>query len=306
MILAVNPNLALDRVVVTDYVPRSTLRPRRSLVWPGGSGTHAALVARQLGAQVLVVGFAGGHIGALLRDVLREHRLPAETVAIAAETRETFSLLDAHDGNLCDVAEAGPAVGADEAAELLQVVLRHLDAARLLLLAGSLPPGCPPSLYADLIAAAGSRQIPVVADLAGDALLEAVRRGVWLVKPSLDELRELRESTGEGDVLDLAHAWHQRGVANVCVSLGAGGALWVSAHGTYRLEAPPEPAFNSIGCGDAMVGAIAAWYLSSGSAEEALRAGVAAATANLRYDAPGFCTRDDIDRLLPDIRMRPL
>jgi 1-phosphofructokinase family hexose kinase len=290
---------------VTNFVPRSTLRPLRSYLWPGGSGTHAALVAEMLGQETLLVGFSGGHTGARLREVLAEHHLHADLIQIADETRETFSLLDIGDGNVCDVAEAGPAVSADEVGRLAALAHQRLVQTRLLLLAGSLPPGCPRSFYTDLLHAARERGIPVLADLAGEPLRDAVQRGVWMVKPSLDELREIVGPVSDAEALALACAWHQRGVENVCISLGARGVWWVSPSGAYRLTVPAGPAYNTIGCGDAMVGAVAARFLQSGSVREAMRAGVAAATANLTYDAPGYCTRADLERLLPSVSLVP-
>ena len=85
----------------------------------------------------------------------------------------------------------------------------------------------------------------------------------------------------------------------MCVSLAEHGLLWVSDEAPDHLAAPAVAAFNSIGCGDTLVGATAATYERVGDVATALRAGVAAATANLGHDAPGHCEPHEVDALAP-------
>jgi fructose-1-phosphate kinase PfkB-like protein len=128
---------------------------------------------------------------------------------------------------------------------------------------------------------------------------------VFLLKASLEELARdglLGADATAAVVLDRASQWLTAGVSNVCVSLGSAGLVWMSADGIALLAAEPVTPFNTIGCGDALVGAVAAALDSGRSVGDALVTGVAAATANLAYDAPGHCTMDDVSRLSPSVR----
>ncbi|MBA2469195.1 MAG: hexose kinase [Chloroflexia bacterium] len=301
----VNPNPAVDRVAVVDYREGASLRPVRFSLWAGGSGVHAAYVARLLGADVLVQGFAGGHSGARFRELLAGQGLAADLVTIEGETRGTYSLLDRERGDLCNVVEPGPTVTSTDEQALEERVLGRLADASLIIVSGSVPPGCSVDFPARIVAAAHRAGVPCIADLAGDALLAAIPNRPWLVKPSRVEVGELlgSEAVKPDAIVSLAMQWLRAGVANVCVSLDAEGLLWVSDEGIRHLRAPRVPAFNSIGCGDTLVGALAARYVQTSDLAGALRAGVAAAAANIAYDAPCYCTPDDIERLLPEVQI---
>jgi tagatose 6-phosphate kinase len=129
-----------------------------------------------------------------------------------------------------------------------------------------------------------------------------------MIKPSLEELEtELGRRADAAELLERGEAWLAAGVQHVCISLGSGGVLWLSTAGTnlVTIHAPTVP-YNSIGCGDTLVGATGAAYLAAHDTEAALRYGVAAATANLRYDQPGHCTTDDVRNLLPATHIDPI
>lgn len=306
MILVVNPNPAVDRVAVVDFQEKAALRPIRFSLWAGGSGVHAAYVAHLLGADVLVQGVAGGHSGARFRKLLQAQGLRAELVDIQGETRGTYSLLDAERGEICNVPEPGPFITPAEEHALEQLVLARLPEAEMLIVSGSVPPGCSRDLPARLVAAADASGVPCIADLAGDVLRAALPTRPWLIKPSRDEFAEI-VATSELDldtIVSLAGEWVRAGVANVCASLGAQGLLWISRAGAWHIAAPQVTPYNTIGCGDTLVGAVAATYTQTHDLAAALRGGVAAAAANIAYDAPGFSTAADIERLLPRTAMQ--
>ena len=308
MILVVNPNPALDRVSVVRFRERSTLRPIRFSLWPGGSGTHAGHVAHLLGAEVVVQAFAGGHTGELFREQVERAGLRAELTPIAAETRETYSLLDVDRGNICDIAERGADVTAADAQAFEARALARIADAELMIISGTVPPGCSPEVPVRLIAAARAAGVPCIADLAGDLLLSAIPARPWLIKPSRPEVADI---LGKGEVelanaLQLARTWLAEGVDNVCISLDASGLLWVSSGEVVQLIPPSVPVFNTIGSGDTLVGAMAATYARTHDLEASLRAGVAGAAANLSYDAPGYCTPADVERLSGQVRVTRL
>ncbi len=308
MILVVNPNPAVDRVAVVAYREGASLRPVRFSLWAGGSGVHAAYVAHLLGGEVLVQGFAGGHSGARFRELLAAQGIAADLVEIAGETRGTYSLLDRERGDLCNVVEPGPAVTGAEERALEVRVLRRLADADLMIVSGSVPPGCSIDLPARLVTAAYRAGVPCIADLAGEALLTAIPNRPWLIKPSRVEIGELlgSETVNIDIILPLAMEWLAAGVSNVCVSLDAEGLLWSSGKGVRHIQAPRVPSYNSIGCGDTLVGALAARYVQTPDLAGALQTGVAAAAANVAYDAPGYCTPEDVERLLRHVLMREL
>jgi fructose-1-phosphate kinase PfkB-like protein len=73
----------------------------------------------------------------------------------------------------------------------------------------------------------------------------------------------------------------------VWLSLGADGSLLSTRDGTWRLTPPPSRAIvNAVGCGDALVGGLAAGLVRGLDLLEAARLGTAAATDKLAWLHP--------------------
>jgi 6-phosphofructokinase 2 len=120
-----------------------------------------------------------------------------------------------------------------------------------------------------------------------------------VLKPSV---RELRECVGmpletETEQLAAAHGLIDRGVAQaVVVSLGPGGALLATSRDSLRIPAISVHAVSGVGAGDAMVAAITVGLSRAWPLSEAVRFGVAAATAKLLTPGTSPCTRAEVER----------
>lgn len=299
-VLCVNPNPAVDRVAVVRFARGGTLRPIRSFEWPGGSGVHAAHVARQLGASVEVLAPVGGDYGQRFTELAKTHSIGVHAIANTAETRGTFTVLDVDEGNVCDIAELGGIAdpGVDEA--LFAQFERLVEDAGVCVLSGSLLENLPVDMYARMVRASYAKGVPAIVDATGEALLAVTNAPVFLLKASLEELARdnvLRSGLPAQAVLDRAREWVASGVTNVCLSLGSAGLIWVSSDGVALLASGQVKPYNTVGCGDALIGAVAASINAGQSLMESLVKGVAAATANLAYDQPGHCTQADVLRL---------
>lgn len=303
-VLSVNPNPAIDRIAVVDFARGGTLKPIRTFEWPGGSGVHAAHVAQQLGARSEVLTIIGGDYGQRFVKLAQSHGLVVHSVENSAETRSTFTLLDVHDGNICDVAEYGGVADEGVAQELIRNFESLVRDSNVCVMSGSLLAGLPDHTYARMVEIANNMGVPTIVDATGQALLAVARTRVFLLKASLEELCRdgvMDAGVTAESVVNRASEWVASGVANVCVSLGSSGLLWVSSTGFALLAAESVKPYNTVGCGDAFVGAIAASVDSGATPADCLARGVAAATANLAYDAPGHCTLDDVNRLVQSV-----
>ncbi len=169
------------------------------------------------------------------------------------------------------------------------MVERCAAGADFVVASGSLPPGVGSDFYqilADIVAAQGVRMI---LDTSG-AALRAIGRGVFLIKPSVRELAQLvgRALPGRAEQVAAARELVTAGVAEVViVSLGAEGALMVTADRSRWFAPIPVPVRSGIGAGDAMVGGITVGLTRCCGLEDAVRLGIAAATAALTTSGTG-------------------
>ncbi len=190
VIAALNP--ALD---VTHHVPgvdwSGVNRAAQVRARPGGKGLNVARTLRALGADVRVVGLAGGAAGAAVAAGLAAAAVPARFVPVSGETRRTFTVVDSERGGAALFNEPGPRVSAEEYGRFLDCYRDALAGARAVVLSGSLPPGLPVGAYAELGGLAAEAGVPVVLDAHGAALAAGAASRPAIVKPNLAELELL-------------------------------------------------------------------------------------------------------------------
>ena len=64
----------------------------------GGGGINVSRVIQRLGGETIACGFAGGHTGAALRDLLDREGVPHRLVEVKDATRINVTILDEADG----------------------------------------------------------------------------------------------------------------------------------------------------------------------------------------------------------------
>ncbi len=309
-LLAVNPNPALDRMeVVQGFALGEPLRAIDTVIYPGGSGVHAALVASQLGAPaVRVVAPVGGPAGAHWRSMLEKQGVLVTVVEIAGETRTNVSIVDAERGAQVELIEAGPGLTEANVQALLAAALTWVQAGTVVIIGGSLPPGLDAGAIGTLIAAVHERGGTAICDVAGSTLDQALRQQADWIKVNAFEF-----ATGVGVAAnDPAAIWRElrrltAPRSHVVVSLGRWGTLMKTpAQPIVYLEPLAARPFNPIGSGDAMVGAIAAGVLRGLAPASIMAQAVAAATDNMAYVEAGRVSPHSVAILAKRVKARPV
>jgi 1-phosphofructokinase family hexose kinase len=291
-IVFVAANPSIDRLYEVDHLTVGDIhRPDRAMAVAGGKGLNAARAALTLGASVTAVGIVGGEAGDWILERLDAIGLDARMARSAAETRTCVSILDRSSGSLTEVYERGERLepAAWEALEaILTLELDRGDVAAVAL-SGSLPPGAPPDGYGRLARMAAARSVRVVADTSGSSLAAVLGEHPEVVKMNA---AEAAETTG----LTVADAWsaaaagrvlRERGAGSAIVTLGAGGAVLVSATDAVHLVPPDVRGIYPVGSGDAFLAGLAVGLTSGMTLLEAARLGVAAGTANAELPGAG-------------------
>jgi 6-phosphofructokinase 2 len=300
-ILAVSLNPSIDVSAVTEKVTvEHKLRCAEVRRDPGGGAINVARVLARFGAECVALYAAGGVLGLLLRSLLDAEGVAGVPFEIAAETRESFTVLESSSGREFRFVLPGPELEAAEWQGLLDQVSAFEPAPAYLVASGSLPPGVPEDFYARLARLARGRGSRMVLDASGPALAAALEEGVHLVKPNLRELRELTGEplAGEEDWRRAALALVASGKAQtVALSLGHRGALLAAKEMTLRAPALPVKIASTVGAGDSFLAAML-WRLAAGAGlEEAFRYGVAGGTAALLAPGTSLAQEADTERL---------
>jgi 1-phosphofructokinase family hexose kinase len=310
-------NSALDTIAETSAIRAGeVIRLSSVTAYPGGKGVHVAQTCGTLGEAVRLVGLIDEGNRALFERVLSERAVTFRGVKMAGRLRTCYAIRDAG-GQITELLESGPPIEPDTITQLEHAFLDACEVASagvaVGVLSGSLPSGAPSSLYASLIARLRDRvpHVIVIVDTSGPALEEALASGPAVVKPNRDEAARLigRELSTMDDAMHAVREIARRGCRVAIVSLGAEGAAVCWDGRLARIDVPVQAAAidgasaAAVGSGDCFVGGLAVALARSEAADDALRLAAACGAANVLTREPGWCRRDDVERLIGEVRI---
>lgn len=305
-ILTITLNPSVDKSTsVASLQPDKKLRCAAPILEPGGGGINVARVLHRFGDNVLPVFFAGGPCGDQFIGLLKAEGLPVSPVGIAGATRENLHLTEEASGRQYRLVMPGPEISADERQAILSVIAGQAKGAGFMVLSGSNPEGIPAAFLEQLAEIARQEKTLLVADISGEGLKQILKAGVYLIKPNLGELARLtgKEELSEAEAIAASREIIAAGGSEiVVVSMGAAGAIMVSAQQVEKIQAPVVKKLSTVGAGDSMVAGIV-HALSRGSDHpDAVRFGIACGTAATMRAGTGLCRKTDAEHLYQLLR----
>ncbi|GAB7551649.1 1-phosphofructokinase [Novosphingobium sp. 11B] len=308
-ILTVTFNPAIDQTVTLDrLVPGEVHRARSVRQNAGGKGVNVASCLADWGEDVSAYGLLGSDNAASFDALFAVKGIEDRFIRIAGTTRVNLKLVDP--AGTTDINLDGIAVDPGRAEMVAATIC---DAARegdLVVLAGSLPPGCPPDTYAALTARLRAIGCRVVLDTSGLPMKCALESAQppHVVKPNRDELSQLlaRPLPDMVALLEAARTLRDGGVALVVVSMGADGALFVSDEGALTARLAIGEVASTVGAGDAMVAGITAALAEEASLERTARLATAFAVAKLGMAGPNLPALASVHALAEEVIVTPI
>ena len=300
-IICVTPNAALDRtLVVPDFAVGHISRIRQGIAVPGGKGLNVARAIRILGGEPLAMGLLGGHTGRTVAALAAEEGYRAEWTWHQGETR-TCTIIAPPDGRSTVINESGQIQAADWA-RLVDDICRvtEREQASMVCFCGSLPLGAPSHAPTDAIERLKAMGRQVWIDSSGAALENAIAARPYAIKVNRDEIAaalDLKMDTDE-DLVSAAKGLIAAGLDAAVISMGAAGALLVSADVSVKAMPPPIQVIDPIASGDCLHAGLLTALAAGNGFVEAVRAGVAAGTVNARYAGGAQFTYQHYEQIL--------
>lgn len=303
LLVTVTPNPSVDRTLVLPArLDRGGVhRVERTTSQAGGKGVNIARAAASAGVPTVAVLPARAD-EPFVRDLERAG-IPCHPCPPAGDIRVNLTLTEP-DGTTTKINAPGSTVDRAHLDALADAVVARARGAAWLVLAGSLPPGAPDGFYADLLLRL--RGLAPVAVDTSEGPLAAVVAGLdaaapRLVKPNAEELASVTGADVEKLEADPAlvarHASGlvDRGVEQVLVTLGAGGAVLVDRRGAWHAAAPPTTVVSTVGAGDSSLFGFLLGSLRDQGPPECLATAVAYGSAAAALPGTGIPAPHQVD-----------
>jgi 1-phosphofructokinase len=276
-------------------------------VHAGGQGVWVARMGEVLGASPVLCGTIGGETGKALAPLLEE--LPFELRLVGTAAASGCYVIDRRSGERLPVATAwSAALSRHELDDLFSLTVSIAMASDVLVVTNPLPgDALPPDFYRNLVADVRSTGTPVLVDLSPPRLDAALPSGPDLVK--LNDWELAQYVMGPVDTAEERSAAVARlfdaGARSVIVTRGGESAYATDSNGiTYSLTPPRFDLGSPEGCGDSMMGGIAASWAAGEPWLRCLTVGMAAGAANFLRHGLGTGVREMVEQLEPKIEIR--
>ena len=297
MIASVCLNPSIDRTLYLDTLTLGgTNHVQRVIDNPGGKGINTAIACSRLGIEASLYGFLYDENPEAIASVLEKEGVHVKCDMRKGKARLNIKLRIDSRKDITEVNLPGAFVPQDEIDAVVDKVIEASRGLHMLLLTGSLPPGCSPDFYARI--AAGSKA-PVILDTTGESLRLGIRSGkIHLIKPNLFELEGItgRKLYSLDDVKGAAIECTRMGVKYVVVSLGEYGAIITNGVECYHCPAIPVTVGSTVGAGDCMVAGITySFTQTNDDLPTTLRRAVAAGTAGTITEGTDLLYMDDFN-----------
>lgn len=273
----------------------------------GGQGVWVARTAGSLGVDPVLCGFLGGESGALLRPLL--DRLPGELRLVETVSESGCLVTDRRRGTLETIAMTlSEPPSRHELDALFSVACVEAIACGTLVVANPLPAeALPLELYGNLVADARANGCRTLVDLSSPRLDSALDGKPDLVKINDWELAAYvcGPVSEPGQLLAAAERLRAAGAGSVIITRGKEPAFVLHEQRAWLVVPPRFERGYREGCGDTMMGALAAAWAQGETFERAVVVGAAAGAAAFLRHGLGSVTREVVEDLLPSVTVEP-
>jgi len=253
-------------------------------------------------------GLVGGESGVLLRGLLQ--RLGGEQRLVSTASASGCYVTDRRSGErallTCTLSDPP---SRHELDELFSITCAEAIGDGWLVVTNPMPgEALPLEVYRDLVADARASGCRTLVDLSTPRLESALRSEPDLVKVNDWELAEFvcGPVSEPSQLRAAAQRLCDEGAQAVIVTRGELPALVLAGELAWQLTPPRLTRGFREGCGDAMLGALAATWAQGESLERALVVGAAAGAANFLRHGLGSASREVVQRLVDTVVLEPL
>lgn len=284
MIYTVTLNPAIDKTVVIENFSAGMVNRVTSVREDaGGKGINVSKCLKKLGQDSVAAMILAGDTGRRLEKMLGVLEIPVLPVWAAGENRTNLKIIDPVKKENTDINEPGPVVTQELLQNLREALREQVKQGDILVLSGSLPAGVDRSLYEQWTAYFREKGVCVYLDADGEPMRSGMKSLPYLIKPNNDELAALmgKPALPQEEMIAEGKRLLGTGIAEIVISLGGDGALFISADGCWKAEGLDVPVKSTVGAGDSVVAAMAFGQVRNLPREAKIKLAVAMGAASV-------------------------
>jgi 6-phosphofructokinase 2 len=304
-IITITLNPAIDKTTCTEKIaPEKKLRCVHPTYEPGGGGINVSRALEHLGCQSLAMYFAGGFNGNFFKKLLTKENIKSVVVPVKTNIRTNIIIVEKTTGLQYRFGmESGAVMQKDWKAFLKK--LEQQEGFEYVVASGSLPEGVPLDFFGRVASIVKNKNAKLIVDTSGEALKEAVKVGVFLLKPNIGELSNLygKENLEQSEIITAAKSIINNGGCEIMViSMGKDGAILVTKDENYHLTAPEVVVKSTVGAGDSMVAGMVLAVSKGWPMKDVLRYGIACGTAATINSGTALCKKEDVECIFKELK----
>ncbi|MHA2937525.1 1-phosphofructokinase [Vibrio sp. RC27] len=264
-VVTITLNPALDLTGHLDALNiGSVSQVNKGSLHAAGKGVNVAKVLSDLGAEVTVTGFLGAKNQDLFEELFTDLGANDEFIRVESSTRINVKLVE-ENGNVSDINFPGFTVDQSAISQFEVVLKKLMQNHDYFVFSGSLPIGISAEQSAQWITLLQQNGKRVLFDSSGEALTKGLEAKPWLIKPNDEELSHYigHHLSSQNQCIEAAEVLSDKGIANIVVSMGAEGVLWLENTQWYQAKPPQMNVISTVGAGDTLVAGFCWGYMQA-------------------------------------------
>jgi 1-phosphofructokinase len=254
-------------------------------IQPAGKALNVSKALAWMGRQNIAAGLWGGsdypQMLAAVRSLWPSIRV--KLTAVPSSTRQNITVVDSAKDKEMHLRNKRHLVSTKALKKLHADLEKIVHKGGICIFAGTMPDGEFLGKIMEIMEFCKNSRAKIVLDTSGSSLREIVDTGsVWLIKPNVEELRELLGERVKDGPVSLAKAGRRLldKVEIVLISRGSKGAVVITKNGAWRGRCTGRAeVFSTVGCGDFLLAGFLKAFNDGSNAGDALKTAIKVATA---------------------------
>lgn len=277
-------------------------------LFPAGKGINVAKVLHDLDVDVAVSGFLGEENQGDFSQMFQALNLEDKFQRVPGKTRINVKITET-EADVTDLNFLGYQISDSDWATFTQDSLNWSSEFDVVAVCGSLPRGVSAEQFTQWLSQLGQNGVKVVLDSSNAALSAGLKANPWLVKPNH---RELEAWAGKplnnlSEIIAAAKQLKAQGIANVIISMGAQGSVWLSDEAVVQAQPPKcENVVSTVGAGDSMVAGLIYGISQNWTQQQTLAFASAVSAFAVSQSNVGISDRTLVEAILQQVQINVL